>query len=116
MSWDYAHRYYGALRTARADLAHSDGELVWRTEYAPIFETPERLLLALRTFWETMVNAQLDASDWDEGAVALARAHRGLVRALARAEAPAAEMISPDSSRDAAETGGTGMAEAVFAG
>lgn len=91
MSWQDAHRYYGALRTIEAELNWSrDGEIVWRPEYADIFGSPERLLLALRSRWETIVHAQAEdvvTAEGDPSGVvnALAAAHPGLIRALARA-------------------------------
>jgi hypothetical protein len=93
MSWQEAHRYNRALRTVEADLAWlPDVESVWRPEYREIFGSPERLLLALRSRWETMVHAQIgddltvDGRHSDE-MLALAAGRPALVRALARAGA-----------------------------
>jgi hypothetical protein len=91
MSWQDAHRYYRALRAIEAELNWSaDGEVIWRPEYADIFGSPERLLLALRSRWETLVRAQADDAVTADRAPsdvvsALAAAHPGLIRALARA-------------------------------
>src|SRR3954447_2958140 len=92
MSWEDAHRYNKALREVEAQLNRTgDGRIVWRPEYAAIFSSPERLLLALRSRWETMLQAQVaDIVTADGGPAgvlrALAAAHPGLVRGLARAE------------------------------
>ena len=91
MTWHETHQYYGALRTAVADLDRTDGILVWREEYAAIFGTPHRLRLALRSYWTTMVCAQVEYL-WDNGgrsadaARDLIEAHPGLVRALTAAD------------------------------
>jgi len=99
MSWQDAHRYRTALRTAEADLDRSrTGIVTWRPEYAPIFGTPQRLLHALRSHWTTMVQAQVE---WAPGgnlqrmdaAQALAAGHPGLVRALTRAHIEDAEFV-----------------------
>lgn len=97
MSWQDAHRYNEALRAVEAQLNWTgDGRIIWRPEYADIFGSPERVLLALRTRWQTLVQAQVEdiatADGGPSGVVrALAAAHPGLVRALTRAsEAPAA--------------------------
>lgn len=93
MSWQDAHRYNQALRTAETDLnTAADGRLVWRPEYADVFGAPERLLLALRSRWETMVHAQIGDDlvvngRHSEEMLSLAAAHPGLVAALARARA-----------------------------
>jgi hypothetical protein len=93
MSWQDAHRYNAALRAVETELNWTaDGRPVWRPEYAEIFGTPQRLLLALRSRWETMVHAQIgddlvaDGRHSDE-MLALAAAHPGLLGALARAHA-----------------------------
>src|SRR4051812_20380574 len=93
MSWEDAHRYNMALREVEAQLNWTgDGEIAWRQEYAEIFGSPERLLLALRSRWETTLQAQVDDTITVDGGTAgvlraLAAAHPGLARALARAEA-----------------------------
>jgi hypothetical protein len=93
MSWQDAHRYNEALRAVEAELNWTaDGEIRWQPEYAEIFGSPERLLLALRSRWETLLQAQVEdiatADGGPAGVVgALAAAHPGLVRALARAQA-----------------------------
>ena len=90
MSWQDAHRYNEALRTAEHDLNESpDGRVQWRDEYADIFGTEHTLLLALRTRWVTTMQAQLDRV-WDiDGSFTprmreLLDEHPGLVRARAR--------------------------------
>jgi hypothetical protein len=92
MSWDDAHRYRAALRAAEADLDRCEtGVVEWRPEYAEVFGTPQRLLLALRSYWVTMVQAQIE---WRpeghlrrmETARKLAAEHPGLVRALTRSD------------------------------
>ena len=93
MSWQDAHRYNAALRQVETDLkATADGRLFWRPEYREIFGSPERLLDALWSRWETMVHAQIgddllvDGRHSDE-MLTLAAAHAALVRTLARAGA-----------------------------
>jgi hypothetical protein len=100
MSWQQAHRYYQALRTARADLERTEGAVVWREEYAAVFGTEQRLLLALRSYWDNTARAQVEIC-WDADghpspeALALVRAHRGLVRAV-HAVGPLCVQESPD--------------------
>jgi hypothetical protein len=102
MSWQDAHRYNEALRAVEAQLNWTaDGQVIWRPEYADIFGSPERVLLALGTRWRTLVQAQVEdvvtADGGPAGAVrALAAAHPGLVRALSRAAAtrPAADLVA----------------------
>ena len=93
MSWENAHCYNAALRDVETDLnSIPDVRFVWRSEYAEVFGCPERLILALRSRWETIVHAQIgddlvvDGRHSDE-MLALAAAHPGVVRALARAGA-----------------------------
>jgi hypothetical protein len=91
MSWEDAHRYNAALRAVETELNwDADGEIHWRPEYADIFGSPHRLLLALRSRWETMVHTQISddlvVDGWpSEEMWALATAHPGMARALARA-------------------------------
>jgi hypothetical protein len=93
MCWEEAHRYNAALRAVETDLnTAADGRLVWRPDYQEIFGSPERLLQALRSRWETMVHAQIGDDLVVEGRhseemLGLASAHPGLVGALARAHA-----------------------------
>src|SRR3954453_18072016 len=93
MSWEDAHRYNKALREVEVQLNRTgDGRIAWRPEYAEIFGSPERLLLALRSRWETTLPAQVgDTITVDGGTAggrrALAAQQPGLARALARAEA-----------------------------
>jgi hypothetical protein len=89
MTWSEVHRYYAALRRAESDLDRTDGELIWRAEYRDVFASPEQLLLALRSYWITMVRAQVEwdsAGNWRRMTTEhrLAAEHPGLVRALAR--------------------------------
>jgi hypothetical protein len=90
MSWEDAHRYNQALRDIRADLdVVPDIALVWRPEYRQIFGSPEQLVLALRSRWNTMLQAQVEEAVTEDGEPtatvrALAAANRGLVRSLAR--------------------------------
>ena len=96
MSWQDAHRYRDALRSAEADLDRTGGELVWRPDYADVFGSPTRLWQALRSYWRTLVEAQ---ADWDfefggppsRQVSQLAAAHPGLTKALGivRLAAPA---------------------------
>jgi hypothetical protein len=91
MSWDDAHRYNQALRDVEAALdVIPDVEHAWRPEYRDIFGTPDRLLLALRTRWQTTVQAQIgDAAivggRHSDEMLALAATRPALVRTLARA-------------------------------
>jgi hypothetical protein len=93
MSWQDAHRYNQALRTVEAELNRTaDSDIIWRPEFAEIFGSPDRLLLALRSRWETLRQAQVeDIATADGGPAgverALALAHPGLVRAVSRAAA-----------------------------
>jgi hypothetical protein len=93
MSWDDAHRYNQALRDVEEALdVIPDVEFAWRPEYREIFGSPEWLLLALRTRWQTTVHAQIgDAVVVDgrhsEEMLALAASRPALVRTLARAGA-----------------------------
>lgn len=95
MSWQDAHRYNQALRDVRADLdVLPDVAAVWRPAYREIFGTPEQLVLALRSRWHTMLQAQVEDVVTEDGGPcgtvrALAAANPGLVRALARAGAVA---------------------------
>jgi hypothetical protein len=92
MSWDVAHRYYEVLRQAESDLDRTaDGVLTWRAEYADVFDSPGRLLLALRSHWTNMVRAQIEWSCEDNwrrivASRRLAAEHPGLVRAVQRAD------------------------------
>lgn len=91
MSWDDAHRYNQALRDVEAALdVLPEVAYAWRPEYRDIFGTPELLLLALRTRWQTTVQAQIgDAAIVDgrhsDEMLALAAHRPALVRTLARA-------------------------------
>lgn len=102
MSWRDAHRYNAALRAVETELNwNADGELFWRPEYAEIFGTPHQLLLALRSRWETMVHTQIGddlvVNGWASDEMwALAEAHPGLARALARAHV--IEWLDPDAA------------------
>jgi hypothetical protein len=91
MSWDDAHRYNKALRDVEEALdVIPDVEYAWRPEYAAIFGSPDRLLLALRSRWQTTVQAQIgDAAVVDgrhsDEMLLLASSRPALVRTLARA-------------------------------
>jgi hypothetical protein len=92
MSWQDAHRYRAAVRTAAADLNRTDGALIWREEYAEVFGSPNRLWLALRSHWRTMVQAQVEMDYELDGTpsvqiLQLSTAHPGLARALGVAAA-----------------------------
>ena len=93
MSWDDAHRYNQALRDVEEALdVVPDVEFAWRPGYRDIFGPPERLLLALRSRWQTTVQAQIgDAAVVDgrhsDEMLALAATRPALVRTLARAGA-----------------------------
>jgi hypothetical protein len=87
MSWQDAHRYRTALRTAEADLNRTGGLLIWRGEYAEVFGSRSRLWLALRSHWQTMVQAQAEFDYELDGTPSvpirdLVDAHPGLARAL----------------------------------
>ncbi|HZZ98209.1 MAG TPA: hypothetical protein VFE19_14395 [Jatrophihabitantaceae bacterium] len=94
MSWTETHRYYGALRAIEAELdRRGDGIIVWHRDYADIFGSPDKLRLALRTRWATMVDAQIevpfDAAGRPSPALCeVAAAHRGLLLALMRNVSP----------------------------
>jgi hypothetical protein len=91
MSWQDAHRYNAALRAVETELNwNDDGELHWRPEYGDLFGSPRGLLHALRSRWETMVHTQISddlvVDGWpSEEMMALAAAHPGLARVLAKA-------------------------------
>jgi hypothetical protein len=83
MSWEDAHRYNQALRDIRADLdVVPDIALVWRPEYRQIFGSPEQLVLALRSRWNTMLQAQVEEAVTEDGEPT------ATVRALAAATRP----------------------------
>ena len=91
MSWDDTHKYYAALRRAEADLDRTgDGVITWHDEYADIFGSPQRLSLALRSYWNNLVRAQVECDNpenWRRimDVNRLAAAHPGLAAAVARA-------------------------------
>ena len=93
MGWQETHDYYDALHRAEADLNRSgDGLVTWRPEYEPVFGTPRRLVLALRSHWNNLVRAQVEsdsAQNWRRimDVNRLAAAHPGLAAAVARAVA-----------------------------
>jgi hypothetical protein len=93
MTWQDAHRYNAALRQVREDLEKSAADrLVWRPEYADIFGTPDRLIAALRSRWQTTVHAQISDAVVVNGChsdemLALALQHRAVLRLLAREHA-----------------------------
>jgi hypothetical protein len=89
MTWQDAHRYNAALRQVREDLKESAGDrLPWRAEYADIFGCPDRLVAALRSRWQTTVQAQISDAVTVNGRhsdemLALAAEHRAVLRLLA---------------------------------
>src|SRR6478752_5796138 len=93
MTWQDAHRYNAALKQVREDLQKSAGDrLIWRPEYADIFGTADQLIAALRSRWQTTVQAQISAAVIVKGRhsdemLALALQHRAVLRLLANAQA-----------------------------
>lgn len=90
MSWDFAGRFYRALREAEQALDRGAAEPPWRPEYAELFGTPERLHLALLMRWRTMVQAQVDPAhaDPEETMEQLRAAYPGLSRFVRTSQAP----------------------------
>jgi hypothetical protein len=100
MSWQDAHRYRSALRTAEADLDRAGGQLVWRAEHADVFGTPGRLVQALVSQWHIMVQAQVDCDyerdgTWSDQIRELAAAHPGLAAIAGVAPPPAPRSDGP---------------------
>ena len=92
MSWSDTPRFYDTLRAIEHGLDESrDGLVDWRPEYAVVFGDAHRLALVLRTRWDTMVDAQVERYYDSAGRPsaelrALAAAHPGLLRAVARSD------------------------------
>lgn len=67
MTWTETHERTRIIREVeQAAAADMSGALPWREEWSQYFAGPEGLVLALRSRWARMCEAQLDARDGED--------------------------------------------------
>ncbi|WP_183100459.1 hypothetical protein [Nocardioides pelophilus] len=95
MTWQETHTRTNIIREVEAAAAlDMSGALPWREEWAAYFGSPEGLIKALRSRWQRMCEAQLDARSGEDVFAdtyrQLQRTHAGILAILRKAADTAA--------------------------
>ncbi|WP_408897665.1 hypothetical protein ACJ5H2_00825 [Nocardioides sp. R1-1] len=89
MTWNETHERLRIMREAEAAAAvDMSGAVPWREEWRPYFASPTALVTALRSRWQHMCEAQLDAraaeDDLRDAYARLRRSEAGVLLILRR--------------------------------